>query len=193
MTDAPSSYFVFDPGRSMGFAYCLAGGEKLRHGTWRFTQPAPGEAFATFASYLRRLLQDLPDPLVAMELATIVSHGDDNRIDAKQVIFSAGWPSIAQTVCHTMNLREPEMVAIQTWRSKTHGKTRVPDAMKHAKQNDKSKWFKEQARQYCNQQGWSYNTADEAEALCILDAVRIIHEPEYAFDKGRSYKQEGLL
>ena len=195
MTDAPGSYFVFDPGRTMGFAYCLAGGSKLRHGTWHFRQPNPGEAYAEFTRYLRRMLDGLPDPLVGIELMTIVDHGQDGKsaIDAQQVMFSSGWPTHAQTLCHIMNLREPQFLAISTWRSKTHGKMRVPDSMKNAKATDKSKWLKAQARAYCDRNGWSYNSDDEAEALCMLDALRIIHEPSYAFDKGRSYSQESFL
>lgn len=193
MSDYPGSYFVFDPGRTMGFAYCLAGGNKIRHGTWRFKQPKAGAAFAEFASYLRRTLSSLPDPLVAMELTTIVSHGEAGRVDAEQVVFSAGWPSIAQTVCHNMGLRDPEMIPIQTWRSKTHGKTRVPENLRKEKQSVRSKWLKQQAKDYCDRNGWSYNTDDEAEALCMLDTIRIMHEPDYAFDKGRSYQQEALL
>lgn len=195
MTDAPKSYFVFDPGRTCGFAYCLAGGENLRHGTWRFNQKRHGEAYTMFAQYLRRVLSNLPDPQVGIELTTIVDHGQPGKpsIDAQQVIFSAGWPVIAQTVCFSMDLREPEMMAISTWRSKTHGKLRVPDTLKKAKQTVKSKWLKQQAKDYCDKNGWSYNSEDEAEALCMLDALRIIYEPDYAFDKGRTYQQESLL
>lgn len=192
---APGSYFVFDPGRTMGFAYCLAGGEKLRSGTWRFKQESPGAAYAEFISYLKRMLQGLPDPQVGMELMTIVDHGENGKsaIDAKQVMFSSGWPTHAQTLAHTMGLREPLMIAIGTWRSKTHGKLRVPDNMKHLKQAEKSKWLKLQAKLYCDKNGWPYNSDDEAESLCMLDALRIMSEPGYAFDKGRSYQQESLL
>ncbi|THK33996.1 hypothetical protein EHS39_32995 [Ensifer sp. MPMI2T] len=194
MSGAPGSYFVFDPGRTMGFAYCMAGGEKIRHGTWRFKQEKPGEAYAEFASYLRRMLQGLPDPLVGIELMTIVEHENQHgkvAIDAKQVMFSSGWPTHAQTICHTMGLRDPELIAISTWRAKTHGKMRAPKEI--TKQAEKSKWLKLQAKLYCDRNGWSYNTEDEAEALCMLDALRIIHEPDYAFDKGRSYQQESFL
>ncbi|CCF19107.1 protein of unknown function [Pseudorhizobium banfieldiae] len=195
MSTAPGSYFVFDPGRTMGFAYCLAGGEKIRHGTWRFNQKSPGAAYAEFITYLKRTLTGLPDPLVGIELMTIVDHGQNGKsaIDAQQVMFSSGWPTHAQTLCHTMGLREPELMAISTWRSKTHGKMRVPDNMKALKQAEKSKWLKLQAKLYCDKNGWSYNTEDEAEALCMLDALRIIHEPDYAFDKGRSFQQESFL
>ena len=108
-------------------------------------------------------------------------------------MFSSGWPTHAQTLCHSMGLREPELIAISTWRSKTHGKMRVPDNMRGAKQSEKSKWLKLQAKLYCDKNGWSYDTEDEAEALCMLDALRIMYEPDYAFDKGRSYQQESFL
>lgn len=195
MSKSPGSYFVFDPGRTMGFAYCLAGGLNIRHGTWRFKQASPGAAYAEFVTFLKRALVALPDPLVGMELMTIVDHGSDGKsaIDAKQVMFSSGWPTHAQTLCHSMGLREPELIAISTWRSKTHGKMRVPDNMKTASQTDKSKWLKLQAKLYCDRNGWSYETEDEAEALCMLDALRIMNEPDYAFDKGRSYQQESFL
>jgi len=114
-------------------------------------------------------------------------------IDPEQIAFSAGWQAIAKTVCHTMGLRPAMLIAIATWRSKTHGKMRVPETMKGAKQAEKSKWLKLQAKLYCDRNGWSYDTEDEAEALCMLDAVRIMHEPSYAFDKGRSYQQESFL
>lgn len=195
MITAPGSYFVFDPGRTMGFAYCLAGGLNIRHGTWRFKQASPGAAYAEFVTFLKRTLVALPDPQVGMELMTIVDHGSDGKsaIDAKQVMFSSGWPTHAQTLCHSMGLREPELIAISTWRSKTHGKMRVPENMKTATQTEKSKWLKLQAKHYCDRNGWSYETEDEAEALCMLDALRIMHEPDYAFDKGRSYQQESFL
>ena len=195
MSGAPGSYFVFDPGRTMGFAYCLAGGDKLRHGTWRFNQPSAGAAYAEFAAYLRRMLTGLPDPLVGIELMTIVDHGQNGKsaIDAQQVMFSSGWPTHAQTICHTMNLREPELIAISTWRSKTHGKTRAPEDLKNQKPAVRQKWLKQQAKIYCDRNGWSYNSEDEAEALCMLDALRIIHEPNYAFDKGQSFQQETMF
>lgn len=195
MSSAPGSYFVMDPGRTMGFAYCHAGGKGIKHGTWRFTQNSPGAAYAEFITYLKRLLSGLPDPLVGIELMTIVNHGKNGNIeiDAQQVMFSSGWPTHAQTVCHIMGLREPELIAISTWRSKTHGFMRTPDHMKGEKQTVKSKWLKQKAKDYCDKNGWSYNSEDEAEALCMLDALRIIHEPSYAFDKGRSYQQESFL
>lgn len=193
MTDAPGSYFVIDPGRTAGFAYCLAGGERVRHGTWRFKHEDHGAAYAEFATYLRRMLSGLPDPQVAMEMMTVVAHGEDGVIDPEQIAFSSGWQAIAKTVCHSMSLRPAQLIAISTWRSKTHGKMRVPDTMKAAKQAEKSKWLKQQAKHYCDRNGWSYDTEDEAEALCMLDAVRIMHEPSYAFDKGKSYQQESFL
>lgn len=192
MAHAPGSYLVLDPGRVMGFAHCLSGGEKLKHGTWRFNQSSPGEAYYTFTQFLRRTLDGMPDPLVVLELPTIVSHGEDGRVDAEQVLFTAGWTTHAQTLCHIMALRQPDLIAIQSWRSKTHGKTFAPKDQKMS-QNERSKWFKERAKEYCEKHGWSYQTSDEAEALCILDAVRQIHEPKYAFDRGRAYQQESLL
>ena len=84
------------------------------------------------------------------------------------------------------------MVAIQSWRSKTHGKVYVPKELK-LDQNQRSKWFKQQAKAYCDRNGWSYGTEDEAEALCMLDYIRIENEPNYAFDRGRSYQQETLF
>lgn len=200
MIDAPGSYFFFDPGRTMGFAYCLAGGGNLRHGTWRFNQKVAGAAYAEFLTFMKRVLSSLPDPLVGIELMTIVDHGQEDAkgnfksaIDVPQVMFSSGWPTHAQTLCYTMGLREPEFLAISTWRSKTHGKTRVPDNLRSAKQADKSKWLKEQAKSYCDKNGWSYGSDDEAEALCMLDALRIIHEPDYAFDKGKAFQQDSFL
>ncbi|MBS4020244.1 MAG: hypothetical protein KGZ68_18630, partial [Dechloromonas sp.] len=74
MSTAPGSYFVMDPGRTMGFAYCLAGGSKLRHGTWRFMQNSAGAAYAEFITFLKRTLTGLDDPLVGIELMTIVDH-----------------------------------------------------------------------------------------------------------------------
>lgn len=197
MSSYPGSYFVIDPGRSMGWASCLAGGERLKHGTWRFRQSVTGAVFAEFASYLRGHLKMLPDPLVVLELATIVSHGDDGRVDANQVVFSAGWPAIAHTICFNSGLREPDSIAIQTWRSKTHGKVTIPEPIRKANpkmtQSEKSAWFKRQATKYCDANGWAYNSSDEAEALCMLDAVRIIHEPGYAFERGRAHHQEQLF
>lgn len=192
MSTAPGSFLVLDPGRTMGFAHCLYGGKNLKHGTWRFNHKTPGEAYYTFTQYMRRTLEGLPDPLIVLELPTIVSHGDDGRVDAEQVLFTAGWTTVAQTLAHIMALREPDLIAIQTWRSKTHGKTFAPKELKLT-QNEKSKWFKERAKEYCDKNGWSYQTTDEAESLCMLDAVRQIHEPSYAFDRGRAYQQASLL
>jgi hypothetical protein len=190
--EIPGSYFVFDPGRTCGWASCLPGGKNLRHGTWRFRDPSAGATYFEFSQNLRRVLDGLPDPLVGIELMTIVGHGEDNRVDAQQVLFSSGWTSIAQTVCHSLALREPQLIAIQTWRSKTHGKVYTPKNL-NLDQNARSKWFKVEAKKYCDRNGWSYNTEDEAEALCMLDYLRIEHEPTYAFDKGRSYQQESFL
>lgn len=193
--DAPGSFVGIDPGRTMGFASCLAGGEELRHGTWKFNDPVHGGAFAQYAKYLRTLLESLPNPLVGIELMTIVAHkGQDGRehIDAKQVAFSSGWPTHLQTICYSMGLREPVFVPIQSWRSKTHGITRTPRQSRFS-DTEKMHFFKDAAKQYCDAAGWSYSTPDEAEALCILDYMRIENEPSYAFDKGRSYQQENLF
>jgi len=193
MPQDPQSYLVMDPGRVTGFAYCLAGGHGLKHGTWRFSQPSHGAAYAEFVSFVRRTLTSLPDPLVAMEMMTIVKHGEKDVIDPNQIAFSAGWQAIVKTLCHTMNLREPEMIAISTWRSKTHGKMGVPKNMKGLSQADRSKWLKTQAKLYCDANGWGYGGDDEAEALCMLDAVRIMHEPSYAFAHGQSRGHQSSL
>lgn len=194
MNKMPGSFFVFDPGRTCGFSYCLSGGDKHRSGTWRFKQEAHGAAYAEFASNLKNILKSLPDPQVGMEMATLVGHGEDNRLDPKQVIFSAGWPAIAMTICHSLCLREPIMIPIQTWRSRTHRKVQVPKDMKGAPQAQRSKWFKLQAKLYCDKQGWKYETEDEAEANCMLEALRLEFEPDLAFDKGASsYHQESFL
>ncbi len=193
MSDAPGSYMFLDPGRSMGFSMCLAGGGSLRHGTWTFRQERHGEVFADYANVLRRQLNSLPDPQLALEMLTIVDH--NGHIDGNQVAFTAGWYSVAHTICYTMKLREPEIIPIQTWRSKTHGKTTVPKELKEKLNTQplRSKWFKQQAKNYCDKNGWSYDSDDEAEALCGLDALRIIYEPNYAFGKGKAYRQEAFL
>lgn len=195
MKTAPGSYVAIDPGRIMGFAYCLAGGENLRHGTWKFQAPRPGAAYAEFTVRLKELLKSLPRPLVGIELMTIVAHDGpygSNHVDANQVRFSSGWPTHAETLCYSLGLEDPVYYAIQTWRSKTHGVTRTP---KDASMSlaERSKFFKQAAVNYCERSGWTYNSADEAEALCILDAMRIEFEPNYAFDKGRAYQQEDMF
>ena len=200
MTDsarnAPGSYLVFDPGRSMGFAYCMAGGEGLRSGTWRFKQERYGHAYADFAERLGKLVPGLPDVQMGMELMTIVGHDDGkggSRIDAKQVLFSSGWPAIMHTICYAKKLRDPEMIAIQTWRSKSHGFVVTPKGS-NMNQSQKSAWFKEKARAYCDRNGWKYDSPDEAEALCMLDYLRLEYEPGYAFDNGAFFEHnQGVL
>ncbi|WP_310203376.1 hypothetical protein [Ancylobacter sp. 3268] len=124
---------------------------------------------------------------------TIVAHGPNQVIDPEQIAFSAGWQAIAKAVCFQMRLRPAETIAIATWRSRTHGKTRVPKDLEKAPQAQRSKWLKQQAIIYCDREGWSYNTEDEAEALCMLHALRIEHEPGLAFDRGKSYVQQQTL
>lgn len=189
MADAPGSYFVMDPGRDMGFAYCLAGGERLRSGTWHFKQERHGAAYADYAKRLTELVAGLPDVQIGMELMTIVGHDDGKggtRVDAKQVVFSAGWPAVTHTICYAKNLRVPEMIAIQTWRSKSHGFVITPKGS-GMNQNQRAAWFKQKAKEYCDKNGWKYDSADEAEALCILDYLRQEYEPGYAFDRGAHF------
>jgi len=184
-----------DPGRDCGFAYCLSGGANLRSGTWKFKQADHGEAYADFATRLRELITGLPDVQIGMELMTIVGHEDGkggSRIDAKQVLFSSGWPAIKHTICYTQKLRKPELIAIQTWRSRTHGFVTTPKGS-GMNQNERSKWFKEKAKQYCDRNDWKYSSSDEAEALCLLDYLRQEYEHDYAFDRGRAHQQEALL
>lgn len=189
MSSAPGSYFVMDPGRDCGFAFCLAGGSKLRSGTWRFKQAEHGAAYAEFATKLKAMVSDLPDVQIGIELMTIVGHEDGkggSRVDAKQVLFSSGWPAIVHTLCYTMNLRPPEMIAIQSWRSRTHGAVVTPKGS-GMNQNERAKWFKEKAKAYCDRNGWKYDSADQAEALCLLDYLRQEYEPGFAFDRGSHF------
>lgn len=191
MMTSPLSYLAIDPGRRMGFATCLAGGGNLSYGTWKFTDADHGSAYAAFAKQIGAMLADLPDAQVGMEMLTIVPHEGENgksHVDAEQVGFSAGWPAIAKVKCFVARVRPPEMIAISAWRSKTHGKTRAPNGVKES-----SKWLKQQAFIYCRANGWSPDTDNAAEALCMLDYLRILHEPAFAFDQGQSFQQERLF
>ncbi len=196
MTDmpAPMSYLTMDPGRKMGWAHCLAGGEELRYGTWKFAQELPGAAYSAFLANLKSKMDILPDVQIGLELMTIVGHEDAKgrtNIDAQQVEFSAGWPTHAKTLCFRMDRRPPEMIAISAWRSKTHGKTRAPDHIQ--KGADKRKWLKQKAIDYCHAQGWSPSNDEEAESLCMLVYMRMLFEPGFAFERGYAFKQEALL
>ena len=125
-----------------------------------------------------------------MELMTIVTHEDARglpRVDAEQVMFSSGWPTHTQTILFTKDMRELEMIPIQSWRSKTHGYVTTPKGSK-MDQNARAAWFKEKAMAYCDANGWEYDSPDEAEALCMLDYLRQLHEPGYAFERGRVFE-----
>ncbi len=191
---APGSYLVFDPGRQMGMACCLAGGDRLEHATWRYRHQNPGEAYSVFITDLTAKIKSLPDVQVGMELMTIVAHEDEGtgkaHVDAQQVQFSSGWPTHAQTICFRLGVRQPELIAISAWRSRTHGKTRAPD---NVPTNKRSAWLKQQAFRYCRANGWEPDSDNAAEALCMLDYLRILHEPAYAFDRGQSFQQERLF
>lgn len=186
----PASFLAIDPGRDLGFAYCLAGGEGLRHGVWRFKQTCMGAAYAEFVTRLKTVLRDLPRCQVGVELMTVVTHEDDagnQRVDAAQILKSSGWPTHAQTVCYMLGLPEPIFIPIQTWRSATHGKTRAPNTIKDS---ERSRWFKDCAISYASRQGWAVDGPDEAEALCMLDYLRITHEPDYAYAAGQSGRHQ---
>lgn len=188
---APGSYLALDPGRKMGWASCLRGGEHLAYGTWKFPQADHGEAYAAFAKQFGVPLAALPDLQVGMEMLTIVAHEDDKgrpQVDAEQVGFSAGWPAIAKTKCFVAGARPPEMVAISAWRSRTHGKTRAPIGMKNS-----TAWLKQKAFEYCHANGWTPDSDNAAEALCILDYMRILYEDSYAFDRGYPSEQTRLF
>jgi len=188
----PQSYLTIDPGRKMGWASCLRGGGDLRYGTWKYKQELPGEAYALYLSNLNQKIRSLPDVLVGVELLTIVAHVDEKgkaSFDAEQIAFSAGWPTHAQTLCFRLGARPPEMIAISSWRSKTHGKVQAPRGLK---QSQRTKFFKEVAFDYCHANGWSPDSDNAAEALCMLDYLRILHEPDFAFDRGRAHQQEAL-
>lgn len=191
MTTSPQSYLAVDPGRKMGWACCLAGGDRLEYGTWKFGQPDHGAAYAAFAKQFGSVLAIWPDLQVGMEMLTIVPHEGENgkpQVDAEQVGFSAGWPAIAKTKCFVAGCRPPEMIAISAWRSKTHGKTRAPIGVKNS-----SGWLKQQAFAYCASNGWNPDSDNAAEALCMLDYLRILHEPSFAFDRGQSFDQPRLF
>ncbi len=189
---APGSYLVFDPGRRMGGASCLAGGDALRFWTWRYRHDQPGAAYSAFITDLTGEIRGLPDVQVGMELMTIVAHEDDKgkaHVDAEQVQFSSGWPTHAQTICHRLGARPPEMIAISAWRAKTHGKTRAPLNFT----GDKRKYLKQAAVDYCRANGWSPSNDEEAEALCMLDFMRMIYEPGYAYERTGTGQQERLF
>lgn len=191
---APGSYLLFDPGRSMGWASCLYGGDDLQYGTLRYKQSLPGEAYSRFLFDLTAKIRTLPDVQVGMELMTIVAHEDDNGkagVNAEQVQFSSGWPVLAQTLCFRLNARPPEMIAIQSWRSKTHGKTRAPEGLSGTEKG--RVWLKKQAFDFCHAEGWEPDSDNAAEALCMLVYMRILHEPSFAFDRGQSFEQERLF
>lgn len=191
MTTSPLSYLAIDPGRKMGWACCLAGGDRLEYGTWKFAQADHGEAYAAFAKQFGSILAGWPDMQVGMEMLTIVTHEDDSgkgHVDAEQVGFSAGWQAIVKTKCFVAKARAPEMIAISSWRSKTHRKTRAPIGVKNS-----TGWLKQQAFDYCARSGWTPDSDNAAEALCMLDYLRILHEPDYAFDRGHSFQQERLF
>ncbi len=195
----PGSFATLDPGRMMGFAACLIGGDELRHGTWKFKASVYGLAYAEFAKCLTTLLKSLPDPLLGIEQLMVVPHeGKDGKmhVDGNQVALSAAWYGIAHTICYSLGCREPIIIPIQTWRSKTHKSVRAPKVdypeQPHRRTKRVSEFFKSEARIYCERNGWSYESDDEAEALCMLDYMRMEFEPAYAFDKGRAYQQKEL-
>lgn len=192
MGTAVGSYLAIDPGRNCGWASCLRGGAELRYGTWKFKQDDPGECYSSFLGNIRIKLEQLPDCQIGIELMTIVVHEDAKgkpHIDAEQVMFSSGWPTHAQTLCWRMRKRPPELIAIGSWRSRTHGKVRAPNGMK---QSDRTKFFKEAAFGFCRSNGWTPDTDNAAEALCILSYLRVLHEPEFAFAHGHAHHQEAL-
>jgi hypothetical protein len=88
-----------------------------------------------------------------------------------------------------LGLPEPVFVAISTWRSATHKVLRVPTGS-NWNQATRDRHFKGAAMDYCESNKWSPETSDEAEALCILDYLRIENEPGYAFDKGQSGRHQ---
>jgi hypothetical protein len=190
--DVPGSYLAIDPGRRMGWAHCLRGGDELQFGTWKFKHELAGAAYSAFLGNLKSKYDVLPDLQVGIELMTIVGHEDERgntAIDAQQVEFSAGWPTHAKTLSYRMDRRPPEMIAISSWRSKTHGKTRAPDGYK----GDKRKYLKQKAIDYCHANGWEAANDEEAEAICMLVYMRILYEPDFAFERGHSFQQEALF
>lgn len=176
----------------MGWASCLCGGENVQYGTWKYKHELPGEAYAFYLSNLTQKIRSLPDVQVGIEMLTIVAHVDDKgkaSFDAEQIAFSSGWQTHAQTLCFRLGARPPELIAISSWRSRTHGKTRAPAGLK---QSERSNFFKEAAFDYCRANGWSPANDNEAEALCLLDHLRLMYEPDFAFQRGQSHHQEAL-
>ena len=188
---APASYLVLDLGMNTGFAFCERGGRELHSGVWRFKGKSHGEIYHGFLKMFANTLDALPQPVaVGIEDLTIVARQDAKgkpTVDAHQIEVTAGWYSIAKLVCYLRDIAPPEMLNIAAWRSRTHGKTRAPDKFRG------TDWLKQQAVNYCKDQGWYPKTHDEAEALCMLVYLRILHEPDFAFDKGLSFQQEPLL
>jgi hypothetical protein len=175
----------------MAWASCLRGGGDLRYGTWKYKQESAGECYALFLANLKIKIDTLPDVQIGMEKLTAVAHTDDKgkaSINIDQVEFSAGWPVIARTLCHRMRARQVEDIYISTWRSKTHGYKAAPKGTKNTQA-----FLKQKAVDYCRAQGWSPANADEAEALCMLSYLRLLYEPDFAFERGRSHHQEALL
>jgi hypothetical protein len=189
---SPGSYLAIDPSRKMGWASCDRGGGNLRYGTWKFKQERAGECYAIYLSNLREKILQGDDIQIGIEMLTAVAHVDDKgkaSVDVQQIAFSSGWQTHAQTLCFRMGARDPEIVAISAWRSKTHGKVSAPKGYN----GDSRKYLKQAALDYCAAHGLSPANDEEAEAICILHYLRLLHEPDFAFERGRSHHQEALL
>lgn len=187
----PTHFLGLDPGRHMGWGFCRFGGINVQHGTWKFDEKSHGAAYTSFRNRIVTIADKFPGILIGIELMTIVPREDDKgrwQVNAPQIEFSSGWPAILKQVCHEKGLTDPEEVAISSWRSRTHGKTRVPKG--YAGKSDA--FFKKAALDYCQKQGWSPGSHNAAEALGIMDYLRILHEPSFAFEKGASHQQESL-
>ncbi|MEM7303380.1 MAG: hypothetical protein AAF468_20055 [Pseudomonadota bacterium] len=77
------------------------------------------------------------------------------------------------------------------WRSKffPSGWMKVPDELKNDEQRRRRR-LKDLAISECQKRGWDVKYDDEADALGILEALRIDTEPGYGFEHGRSGKHQ---
>lgn len=172
----------------MGVAWLRPGEKKPECATWRFKARGAGECYLEFLERLGELLKVLPDVQIAIELMTVVTH--DGHVDAKQVQLSSGWFNALDMMRARRGLREIEQTPIQSWRSKSHGKVKAPKEIKE--QNERRKYLKQAAIDFCEGNGWPVANDEEAEALCILEWLRIEYEPGYSFSAGHGGHQQAM-
>jgi hypothetical protein len=172
MISQNATYLALDPGKHFGFALWQAGMKNPAFGTWKFEWGSDGERFLGLQKKLHRQHLDWGGlKAVRMEFNPHVHMGE------RAVDLGYGWKHAAQMFCAAYKIPFGTVTTEGGWRIQFIGrqeKSIISAAAKAAKAEGVKYDTRDQLKLAtigrCQQLGWMPKTADEADALGLLDS-----------------------